>query len=206
MRPLYLLDTNVLVHLIRQNALGQYLNANYSPLTAEPRPLISVVTDGELRSLALQWKWGSQKTDQMKFLLGYFGRVPVDTEQVLEAYAVIDAYTEGLGRSMGKPMSELRRLRSLPEQPSSPQIPILTTLTRSSYSGSGLIQDCREIHLLSLNYALFRLRPCYWTNVHHFEHDNWFLVSTVVSSLDCVRMSNTGSEARPTLTLDSPFS
>ncbi len=75
---LYLLDTNILVHMVRQDAVS------------------------ELRSPAYQWSWGAEKKDQMRFLLGYFDRVPVDTPEMLEAYAVIDAYSESTGHSMGK--------------------------------------------------------------------------------------------------------
>ena len=100
--PLYLLDTNILVHLVRRDALGQAILANYALLTAEPKPLISVVTDGELRSLAYQFVWGEQRVDQTLFLLDYFGRVPIDTLEQLHTYAVIDAHSRREGVKMGK--------------------------------------------------------------------------------------------------------
>jgi predicted nucleic acid-binding protein len=98
----YLLDTNILVHLIRQDATGQQIRDAYAPLLADPRPVLSVVTDGEIRSLAYQWHWGEAKKEQMRFLLGYFDRVGVDAPQILEAYAVIDAHSEAIGHTMGK--------------------------------------------------------------------------------------------------------
>lgn len=101
MAELYLLDTNILVHSIRQDPIGQYIKATYSPLTINPRPLISIVTEGELRSLANQWDWGKQKKEQLNFLLSYFGRVPIDSS-VLEAYAVIDAYSKRNGYTIGQ--------------------------------------------------------------------------------------------------------
>ncbi len=70
--PLYLLDTNVLVHLVRGDAVWARVRATYQPLLIDPRPLISVVTAGELRSLALQFNWQAEKIDQMDFYLGYF--------------------------------------------------------------------------------------------------------------------------------------
>jgi tRNA(fMet)-specific endonuclease VapC len=101
MGTLYLLDTNILVRLIRQDSFGQYLNTTYSFLTTDPRPLISVVTDGEIRSLAHQWRWGRQKKEQMRFLVGFFRRAPID-DVVLETYALMDAYSETIGKPMGK--------------------------------------------------------------------------------------------------------
>ena len=68
----------------------------------EPRPLISVVSDGELRSLAYQFRWGESRVDQALFLLGYFKRVAVDAPEVLHTYAVIDAQSRRGGVKMGK--------------------------------------------------------------------------------------------------------
>jgi tRNA(fMet)-specific endonuclease VapC len=60
------------------------------------------VSDGELRSLALQFLWGGQKLDKMEFALGYFGRVPIEQPDVMKTYAVIDAYSKSKGIKMGK--------------------------------------------------------------------------------------------------------
>lgn len=38
----------------------------------------------------------------MSFLLDYFDRAPIDSAELLEAYAVIDAHSEATGHSMGK--------------------------------------------------------------------------------------------------------
>ncbi len=102
MATAYFLDTNILVHLVRRNALGQYLAGHYSLYLIEPRPLISDVTEGELRSLAAQWGWGAQKRDQMEYVLSCFWRIAINTPDVFEAYAAIDSYSESVGRSMGK--------------------------------------------------------------------------------------------------------
>lgn len=98
----YLLDTNILVHLVRGDALGQQIQAAYGLMMAIPRPLISVVSDGELRSLAYQFRWGERHVDQALFLLDYFKRVAVDTVEVLHTYAVIDAQSRRMGVKMGK--------------------------------------------------------------------------------------------------------
>lgn len=98
----YFLDTNILVHLIRRDSIGEYLIRQYGLLIAEPRPLISDVSEGELRSLAVQWAWGDQKRNQMEFFLSLFWRFTINKQSVFEAYAIIDAYSESLGLSMGK--------------------------------------------------------------------------------------------------------
>lgn len=64
--------------------------------------MISSVTVGELRSLAYQWKWGEPKKEQMRFFLSFFWQVPIEKEEVFEAYAAIDAWCEARGFKMGK--------------------------------------------------------------------------------------------------------
>lgn len=102
MSVLYILDTNILVHQVRQDAVGIRIRNLYAPLLADPRPLISVVTEGELRSLSFQLGWGKEKTEQAHYLLTYFQRTTIETEEILRAYALIDTFSERVGRSMGK--------------------------------------------------------------------------------------------------------
>ena len=102
MDNLYLLDTNVLVHLLRCDRVGLLIQRRYDPLMIEPRPLISVVTAGELRSLAYQFRWGDKKREQAVFLLNYFRQTSIDNPDIIEAYAVIDAFSVRVGRSIGK--------------------------------------------------------------------------------------------------------
>jgi tRNA(fMet)-specific endonuclease VapC len=100
--PLYLLDTNVLVHLVRRDAVWTRIRDRYQPLLTDPTPIISVVTAGELRSLALQFKWGDEKVRQMEFCLGYFRRISIDDPEIIRAYAVIDADSQLGGQPLAK--------------------------------------------------------------------------------------------------------
>jgi len=102
MSDLYLFDTNILVHLIREDATGLEIKARFSPFTKDPKPLICNVTDGELRSLSLQFSWGKQKVDKMNFALDYFGRVPIESMDMMTAYAAIDFFSMSQGIKMGK--------------------------------------------------------------------------------------------------------
>lgn len=102
MPDLYLFDTNILVHLVRDDQTGQEIKAKFTPYTRDPKPLICIVTDGELRSLSLQFGWGGQKLDQMNFALDYFGQVPIEPKELREAYAAIDAHSKAKGIKMGK--------------------------------------------------------------------------------------------------------
>ncbi len=100
--PLYLLDTNIMVHYVRSDKLWTGIRDDYQLLLIEPRPKISIVSSGELRSLALQFHWGEAKLDQMEFILGYFDEVPLDSRDIVDNYATIDAHFQDRGRSLGK--------------------------------------------------------------------------------------------------------
>jgi tRNA(fMet)-specific endonuclease VapC len=97
-----LLDTNVLVHLIRDDRLGRHLKHERELLVKDVAPAFCIVTEGELRSLAHQFGWGVDKIDVMRFCLDYFRRIPIDTPETMEAYAAIDAMSKRNGINMGK--------------------------------------------------------------------------------------------------------
>lgn len=97
-----LLDTNIFVHLVRDDATGQRLEHERQLLLTDTVPAYSVVTEGEIRSLAYQFNWGQEKLEAMRYYLAYFRRIPLDTPGTIEAYAVIDAYSKHQGMDMGK--------------------------------------------------------------------------------------------------------
>ena len=54
---LILLDTNVLIQLVRGNEIGKRIDTNYQLRARLERPLISVITVGEAMALARKFKW-----------------------------------------------------------------------------------------------------------------------------------------------------
>lgn len=96
------LDTNVLVHAVRGSRTWQRIKDLRNPLMVEPRPNYAVVTEAELRALSLIRKWEQPKIEQANFLLGYFRRIEISTARVIDAYAIIDAYSRDRGITMGK--------------------------------------------------------------------------------------------------------
>lgn len=99
---LVVLDTNVLVHLIRQDQIGEHLNQQYQLTTRAERPLISIVTVGECYSLVAQLNWGAAKQDKLADLFHELVVVDINTSQILNAYAEIDSQSRAQGRRMGK--------------------------------------------------------------------------------------------------------
>lgn len=95
-------DSNILLHYVRRNPLAEVVEARYALTTADPAPIISIVTEGEMRALALQFAWGAQRRQFMETLLAYFIIIPLPFSGVVAAYAEIDDYSRRNGVTMGK--------------------------------------------------------------------------------------------------------
>jgi tRNA(fMet)-specific endonuclease VapC len=100
--PTYLLDTNILVHLIRGKAVGLAIEAHFGLRGALHRCVISVVTVGEMYALARQWTWGPAKLADLNKLLSQVVSVDVNHPDILAAYGELDDLSDRAGRSMGK--------------------------------------------------------------------------------------------------------
>lgn len=96
-----LLDTSVVVHLARGNQAGQAIDRQFGLRERKERPLLSIVSVGELLSLARQWKWGEKKMERLRELVGELVVLDLQREPVLEKYAEIDAYCKANGLSVG---------------------------------------------------------------------------------------------------------
>lgn len=99
---LVVLDTNILVHLVRGRAAGCHLDSTYGLSTAAVRPLISVTTVGECLSLAKQFGWGSSKEKLLVGLLKQLVVVDINDPKVLDAYADIDFASRKGGEQDGQ--------------------------------------------------------------------------------------------------------
>ncbi len=98
----YLLDTNILLALIRGQALGQFINSAYSLTRNINQSIISVVTVGEMYSLARKFSWGTAKVQALRDLLNELVWVDLNHTHILEAYGDIDHATESAGQPMGE--------------------------------------------------------------------------------------------------------
>ena len=97
-----ILDSNILLHYVRQSALAEVIEARYTLLSANPVPVLSIVTEGEMRALALRLAWGAQRRRLMDDLLDYFTIIPLPFSRVIAVYAEIDDFSRRSGVTMGK--------------------------------------------------------------------------------------------------------
>ena len=103
----YLLDTNILLIYLRDNATRHWIDQNIAPLSQGNIPVVSVVSVGEIRSIALRNNWGMKKQQQLEELLNQLVIADINAEDVIEKYAEIDAYSQG--KLKGKPLGTSSR-------------------------------------------------------------------------------------------------
>ncbi|MDZ7362317.1 MAG: type II toxin-antitoxin system VapC family toxin [candidate division KSB1 bacterium] len=93
--PRYVVDTGVLLGYLRASPYAVFVDQQYSPFTSPNIAAISIVTHGELRSLALQLQWGVSKQQRLKTLLRKVPYVDINNDAILQRYAEIDAFSQG---------------------------------------------------------------------------------------------------------------
>ena len=100
---LYILDTGIIVGYIRAAGYAKYIEAEYSVSEPPNISVISAVTVGEMLSLAIQFKWGSRRRQNMSDLLGSFAWIDINDKSILDRYAEIDAFSQGKHPSIQLP-------------------------------------------------------------------------------------------------------
>ncbi|MEX2410542.1 MAG: hypothetical protein WD607_04080, partial [Candidatus Paceibacterota bacterium] len=90
----YLLDTNILVYYITKPQLLIDFENQYQPFSNKNVALISIVTEGEMKSLAIQRGWGQKKLKKLDDLISQFLKVPLNTNRQIKVYSEIDAYSK----------------------------------------------------------------------------------------------------------------
>jgi predicted nucleic acid-binding protein len=85
-----LLDTNVVLELVRNKDLGKWISAQFELADATHRPLISIVTVGEIWTLADEFSFGQTKRDFLDKVLSTLVILDISHESVIEAYVVVN--------------------------------------------------------------------------------------------------------------------
>ena len=93
----YLLDTNIIIYLVRNKSILEDSLAKVGVIdlfSSQNQLVISIVTVGELQSLALNNSWGHKKMQLLESLLTSFIIADINTEGVIKLYAEIDAFSQ----------------------------------------------------------------------------------------------------------------
>lgn len=89
----YFLDTNIVLGFVRRNAVSQAV-VKILALTDDNEIFVSVVSEGELWSIAKQSKWGDSRRSNLADLLTEYQRADISDNELIERYADIDAFSQ----------------------------------------------------------------------------------------------------------------
>ena len=98
--PVYLLDTNVVLQLLRGKGLGTYLASTFGLLDTVNRPLVSVVTHGELWLIADRNNWGTEKRAALQSALDNLVTIDLNDRAVLQAYVEVQRFSRLVAREL----------------------------------------------------------------------------------------------------------
>ncbi|MEP7220463.1 MAG: type II toxin-antitoxin system VapC family toxin [Bacteroidota bacterium] len=101
-RPLYILDTNILLLIVRNGNIAEYIERRYKLRSSPFRPLISAVSLGELYALADRNKWGEQKKKVLMLLEVELVVLDINRPDILKAFAK----ARNVSRANGKSLSD----------------------------------------------------------------------------------------------------
>jgi tRNA(fMet)-specific endonuclease VapC len=91
---IFLFDTNIVLIYLREQFAKQVIETAYNPFNSINRLTISVVTVGELKAISLKNKWGNSKIKKMETFLERFAVIDINSEDILNRYAEIDAFSQ----------------------------------------------------------------------------------------------------------------
>jgi tRNA(fMet)-specific endonuclease VapC len=93
---LILLDTNVLLHLIRGRQAGRWIDERYGLRGRVEKPLVSVVSVGELFRIAHRRQWGAARLAALNDLVSEMLVIGLEPD-VVRGYGVIGAFLDAAG-------------------------------------------------------------------------------------------------------------
>jgi tRNA(fMet)-specific endonuclease VapC len=100
---IYVLDTNVILAYLRKHSIWDLIELQLGIFEPEADVYIPAIVLGELRSLANQNKWGTNKRQELEMFVKEFMIIDFITEEVINSYAEIDAFSQG--KLEGRPLT-----------------------------------------------------------------------------------------------------
>ena len=91
---IFLFDTNIIYHYLKQSEVMSRIETEHAPFKPQNECWICVVSLGEIRSMALANQWGTKRLEWIEAFLQQFIVVDLLSEEVLNAYAEIESYSQ----------------------------------------------------------------------------------------------------------------
>ncbi len=90
----FLWDTNILLHYVRRSTKYNEINRIHDFFGSGNQVFLSVVNIGEIESIAYQRNWAQPKWEELQLIVGATSILNI-YEEVIHAYARIDAFSQG---------------------------------------------------------------------------------------------------------------
>lgn len=105
----FVLDTNILLHYVRQSRLAQEVERELRLLSKDAIPIIASVSIGEMEGFVQRQQWGQPKINRLKKLVEKIAVIDIAAadDQLMNAYATLWNYSKNalpgdkLGKSIG---------------------------------------------------------------------------------------------------------
>lgn len=94
---LYLLDTGVLLLWVRDGAAGKAVEHQFGLKSSVFRPLVCIVSFGEMEAFARSLRWGDEKRSRLSGLKDRVVYVDISDPRVIDAYADISSLAKSSG-------------------------------------------------------------------------------------------------------------
>lgn len=105
----FVLDTNILLHYVRQSELAQEVERELNLISQNAIPMIASVSIGEMEGFVQRQEWGQAKINRLKKLVEKIAVIDIAAadDQLMNAYATLWNYSKNalpgdkLGKSIG---------------------------------------------------------------------------------------------------------
>ena len=97
-----LLDTCALVWILRGSPIGHSIVKEHQLDDRPDKPMVSVVSVGELLALVKDWKWGEKRVSAMQALLREYHVLPIEHGAIKDRYGELMSFSKKKGLSQGQ--------------------------------------------------------------------------------------------------------
>lgn len=91
----YLLDSNIILIYSRNDKVAANIEAKYKLFSGDNRLGISIVSKGEIEASILKAGLGDKRKNRIQTLMNRLTEFGINIEEVIRAYAEIDAFSQG---------------------------------------------------------------------------------------------------------------
>ena len=112
----FIFDTNIIIHFVRESPLKQVVERDFTPFSNENEAWVSAVVLGEIRSIAMQNKWGTKRLERLNNYLSEFIVLDLNIESLHYRYAEIDAFSQGKHPSLTSNLSARNMGKNDPDE------------------------------------------------------------------------------------------